>query len=255
MSLSINVNLGGMSLIRSINSSRNKMFISLERLSSGLRINHASDGPADLVISERLRSQIASLNQEIENVSANINRYQYASSSVSQLRSKLTELRTLAVGAANEGGNSDAAQAAYEAASVATTAGYNHLVNTAEYNGSNLLDGSVGALASISQLEGIDLTSAQSAEESIAIIDEAIAEVDQVQVDIGATQRNHLESQRASLEVAKSNLISAESNLRDTDYALEYTNFIGEMFKLKSSVILLAHSNISATSVLSLFER
>lgn len=254
MSLSINVNLGGMSLINSINSSKKNAFLSLERLSSGLRINRASDGPADLVISEQLRSQIASLNQEIENVGANINRYQYASSSVSQVRSSLTELRSLAVGAANEGGNSSSTQAAYEAAAVATTASYNHMIDSTEYNGTKVLDGSEGSLAAISKLEGIDLSSAQSAEESIAVIDEAIAEVDQVQVDLGATQKNQLESQRASLEVQKSNLISAESNLRDADYAIEYTSFIGNLFKMNAGIALLAHSNINSTSVLSLFE-
>ena len=74
MTININIDLGAMSLLRGINGSRTSMFRSLERLSSGVRINHASDGPADLVISEQLRSQIASLNQEIENVSANINR-------------------------------------------------------------------------------------------------------------------------------------------------------------------------------------
>ncbi|MBU8932917.1 MAG: flagellin [candidate division Zixibacteria bacterium] len=253
MAFSINTNLGAMSLFQGISKSRSKMFQSLERLSSGIRINRASDGPADLVISEQLRSQIAGLNQEIENVSANINRYQYASSSVGQLRSKLTELRTLAIGAANEGGNSDAAQAAYEAAAVATTAGYNHAINTAEYNGKNILDGSEGSLAAVSTLDDIDLSTAEAAEDSIAMIDAAIAEVDQVQVSLGAIQANDLESRRASLEVTKSNLISAESNLRDADYAAEYTNFIAESFKLKASVMLLAHSNIGASSVLKLF--
>jgi len=251
--ISINSNLSAMSLFRGINESRSKMFRSLERLSSGIRINRASDGPADLVISEKLRSQIASLNQEIENVSANINRYEYTSSSVGQLRSKLTELRTLAVGAANEGGNSDSAQAAYEAAAVAVRAGYNNTVDSTEYNGTKVLDGSEGSLASVSTLDDIDLSTAQAAEDSITKIDAAIAEVDQVQVNLGATQANDLQSRRASLEVTKSNLISAESNLRDANFAVEYTNFLAESFKLKSSVMLLAHSNIGASSVLKLF--
>ncbi len=253
MTLSIKTDAGAMSLLRSINSSRSMMFRSLERLSSGLRINRASDGPADLVISEKLRTQIASLNQEIENISANIGRYQYASSSAGQLRSKLTELRTLALGAANEGGNDEAGQAAYEAAAVATTASYNHLIDAAEYNGTNVLDGSQGALADVSKLNDIDLSSPEAAVESLAAIDAAIAGVDQVVVELGATQKNQLESQRASLEVTKSNLISAESNIRDADYALEFTNFIAESFKRRASVFLLAHSNINASTVLTLF--
>ena len=88
------------------------LFKSMEKLSSGLSINSAADNPAGLIISEQLRSQIAGLNQRIANVTSSIHKYQTASSSISMLRTSLIELRSLALGAANEGLNSEAAQQA-----------------------------------------------------------------------------------------------------------------------------------------------
>lgn len=91
-----------------------------------------------------------------------IGKYQTASSFVSEMRSKLIELRTLAIGAANEGGNSKSAQAAYAATADYIISSYNYILETAEYNGMNLLDGSDGPLAEVGELEGVDLSSAKS---------------------------------------------------------------------------------------------
>ncbi len=252
MGISIRFDLGSSLISYNLSSNYLSLMSPLEKLASGLSINRASDGPAALVISEQLRSQIASLNQEIENTSAMIGKYETASSYVGELRSKLTELRSLAIGAANEGGNSESAQAAYASTAAYIVSSYNRVLETAEYNGMNLLDGSEGSLADVSRLEGIDLSSAESAEESIAVIDAAISELDNVQIDLGATQKNELEAHRATLQVTVENLQAAESVLRDTDYAQVYSTFIGEMIKLQASAALFAHSHISANTVLGL---
>ncbi len=241
-------------IIRSLYRSQRDILQSLVRLSSGLAINSAADGPADMVISEQLRSQIASLNQEIDNISMNINKYEYASSVTGQLREKLTDLRSLAVGAANTGGNSDAAQAAYEASQVSIVASYNFVIDTAEYNGSKLFDGSDESLAVIDKLEGVDFSTAEAAEASITVIDNAIEQLDQVQTELGATRKNELESQRASLEVSRENLIAAESSLRDVDYAMEFADFIGSMIRFQAGVSLMSHSWVKAESVIKLFD-
>jgi flagellin len=225
----------------------------MERLAGGLRINRASDDPAGLVISEQLRSQIGSLNQEIENTTNLIHKYQAGSSTVSELRGQLTEMRSLAVSATNEGFNDEAAQAAYAATADYLVGTYNHTIDTATYNGMNLLDGSEGSLAEVTAIEGIDLSSAESAEASIAVIDEAIAELDSVQVDLGATQANELESRRSSLEVTVENLTAAESQLRDLDYAQEYSNMVGNMIRMQASAALFAHHRLGANTVLQLF--
>ena len=254
MGISIRFDLGSSLISNSLSSNYLSLLNPLEKLASGLSINRASDGPATLVISEQLRSQIASLNQEIENTSATIGKYETASSFVSEMRSKLTELRTLAIGAANEGGNSESAQAAYAATADYIVSSYNDILETAEYNDMNLLDGSDGGLAEVSELEGVDLSSAESAGDSIAVIDTAINELDAVQVDLGATQKNELEAHRASLQVTVQNLQAAESVLRDTDYAKVYSTLVGEMVKFQASAALFAHSHIGANTVLGLLD-
>ncbi|MEA3297215.1 MAG: flagellin [candidate division Zixibacteria bacterium] len=249
---SINTNIGASDLSQSITRNYQELMRIMERLSSGLKINRASDDPAGLVISEQLRSQIASLNQEIENTSALINKYQTGSSTVSILRSQLTDLRATAVAAANEGGNDESTQAAYATSASNLVQSYNQILSTAEYNGTNLLDGSTGSLAEVSNLEGVDLSSAEAAEQSIAVIDEAITSLDGVQMDLAATQKNELESNRASLENTAQNLTAAESLIRDADFVMEYSNMISQQISIQASLAMMAHSSVTSEAVLNL---
>jgi flagellin len=249
--MKISLQSSGLSLL-SLSSNMSVMLKSAQRLSSGLRINQASDDPAGLVVSEQLRSQIASLNQEIENISSNINKYQTVSSSVSGLREQLVELRTLAIGAANEGGNSPASQEAFDKAAQQIVTSYNNTVDNAEYNGSQTLDGSEGSLANVSELMNIDLSTAAAAEASIEHLDAAVAELDTVQVEIGSTQANSFESQLRSLEVTRENLTAAESQLRDADFAGEFTNFVSSQIRTQVSLAMLAHAMMNGSSVVSL---
>jgi len=249
-SIKTNVSAGWLS--NSANTEFGNFISSMRKLSSGLRINSGADDPAGLVISEQLRSRIASLNQEIENTSAQISKYETASSQVMEMRSKLTEMRTLAIGAANEGFNSEAAQQAY-----ANTANYiadrfNADAANASYNGIALFDGSETALGEVTELTGVDLSTPQAAQDSIAAIDEKIAEIDALQVDIGATQKNELESQRRSLEVTSQNLQAAESQLRDTDFAMEYSSMVGNLIRMQSSLALMSHHEVSSKGVFKL---
>ncbi|MFH1688491.1 MAG: flagellin [bacterium] len=227
---------------------------SLERLSTGMKINRASDSPAGLMISEQLRSRIASLNQEIDNTSALINKYQTASSTVSEGRSLLTEVRTLAVGAANSGGNDEASQAAWATTADHVVNQYNRVIETASYNGHALFDGSEQAVAEISGLSDIDLSTAEAAEASIGKIDSAMAELDSVQGELGATQRYELEARRESLQITAQNLQAAESVLRDTDYAKEFSNFVAGSIQLRASVALMSHSFLTAKNTLNLLQ-
>ena len=218
------------------------MYNSLGRLSSGLRLNSAADGPAQLVISERLRTQIGSLTQEIENRTALIGKYQSASSTLQELRSQLTDLRSLAVSAANEGGNDESAQAAYATVGDLIAGSYNRTIETAEYNGSNLIDGSEGAVATASELEGIDLSSAESAQASITLIDEAIEGLDEQIIEVGAT----------ALVLMTVFGLTAESQIRDTDYALEFSNFVRESLQARASLAMMVHNRVNAEMILGL---
>jgi flagellin len=230
------------------------MYNLLERLSSGLRINRAADDPAGLVISEQLRSQIASLNQQIENISMQIGKYETASSTVLNLRTDLNELRDLALGASDEGLTDEAARGAYDESARALVSSYNRTVETAAYNNVALLDGSEGSLATLLPLSEIDLSTTEAAAQSVEEIDRAVDQVDDALVTIGSRQRYDLESHQASLEISRQNLISAESQIRDADFGETMSLFIGSMIREKAGLALLAHARLTASTVLSLFD-
>ncbi len=236
-----------------INQNSANLFAAMEKLSSGLRINRASDDPAGLVISEQLRAQIASMNQEIENISANINKYHTADSLAGTLRESLIGLRSLAVAASNTAFNSEDAQAAYNRSAELMADGYNRIVSNSEYNGAKLFDGSAGSLAKISQLTGINLSDANSIKASLDLIDAAEKGLNAAQVNIGSTVKNEFETERNSLRVSVENLTAAESNLRDADYVTEFTNFMTESLKTRLGLSMLAHSKINAETVLKIF--
>ncbi len=235
-----------------INSNLSSMYSALEKLASGRRINRASDGPATLVISQQLQSQIASLTQEIENVSANIGKSETASATMTGLRDQLTEIRAMAVGAANGAVNSDEAQQAYAIAADSLTATFNATVRNASYNGKHLLDGSEGSLAEVAELVEMDLSSPEAAAATIERIDAAARDLDQAMVQVGAAQKNDLESRWKSLQITKQNLVAAESALTDTDYALEVSKYVGSLIRSQTAVALLSHSLMKAPSVVSL---
>ena len=251
MGISIRTDLGSAMTVFGLDRNLNDMYRSLERLATGRRINRASDDPAGLVISKQLQTQIASLNREIENISANIHKYQTVSSSVIELRDDLTELRSLAVGAANGALNSDEAQAAYATAAESIVNTYNRTIANAHYNGSPTLDGSEGSLAHVTELTGIDLSSPQAAIASLERIDAASSELDQITVDLGATQKNDLERQRQSLEITRQNLTAAESAVGDIDYAMEYATYTASMIRTRASMALMSHVFLTRDSMLS----
>lgn len=250
--ISFNPDYNALTALRSAHRAHWRMNRAMAQLASGLRINTAADDPAGLVISEHLRAQIAGLNQEIKNVSATINKYQTVSDSVMEIRGQLTELRSLAVGAANEATNSETAQEAYQTAADAIVASVNDTITTAEYNGRNTLDGSAASLVDLGAMAAVDFSSAESVELSIGEIDQMIQAVDESLVELGAVQKNELESSLRSLEQTRENMIASELQLRDVDFGEALSAFVAGMIQEKASLAMVAHSRISAETVLSL---
>ncbi len=254
MSIRINQNQAGADAIRSINVSYRSLLKTMEKLSSGQRINRASDDPAGLVISEQMRAQIASLSREIQNTSLAIRKYNTADATISQLYSVLHGLRSMAVAAADDSAGDDAAREAYQAAAERAVANYNSIIETASFNDSQLLDGSEGSLAHVSTLDHIDLSTSDAASRTILRLEQALADLNRVQIDIGSCQKYDLEARRSSLEVTAQNLTAAESQIRDADFALGVVEMIRDEIKLKAGIALLAHANVTQRSVLSLMQ-
>lgn len=250
--LTVGTNMGALDATRNLGLTQSNLAKNMAKLSSGLKINSAADDPAGLVISEQMRAQIGSLEQEIKNTDLSINMYQTASHGIMQLQDDLVQLRSLAVAAANEGYNDEATSQAYQTAAMNLVNAYNHGIETAQFGSQKLLDGSEGSVADVDQLTAIDLSSSAAAETSIEKIDAAINTLGQQQGDIGAKVTYDLESTRNSLAVSLQNLTAAESTIRDTDYAQEVSLFIRNQLLMSSGTTALMHANQSAQGVLGL---
>lgn len=252
MAFSIRTIEGAGSVFRSIDLSSSLLAKSMEKLASGLKINRAADNPAGLIISEQMRSRIATLNQEITNISGQINKYATASSSAMSMRGYLTELRSMAVAASNGAVNDSSIQQAYQAEADRLVETYNNVVETASFGTQNLFDGSSGSLTTIPTMSKVDFATQESSEEAINSIDSEIARLDSSIANMGATQKNYLESRRTNLQVEAENLAAAESTIRDTDYARELSAFIKNQLLIKSAFSILAHSSMTAQTVVKL---
>ncbi|MEZ5065265.1 MAG: flagellin [bacterium] len=162
MSLRINHNTGALNAWRHLSSNDFMMNKSLEKLSSGLRINSAADDPAGLSISEKLRAQVASLNQAVENseqASAMINT---AEAAMNEIHNLLTTMRELAIHAANEGVNDDTALAADQAQIRSSLDTISRIAETTQFGTKNLLDGSTNNKAYIEGASGVGLSTAKN---------------------------------------------------------------------------------------------
>lgn len=145
MALRINHNIAALNALRNLNKTDNQLSGSLERLSSGQRINRAADGPAELVISEQMRGQISSIEQAIRNSEASISMVQTAEAALDEVNTLLISLRQLAIHAANEGANDEKMLAADQAEVDNALDTIDRISRTSQFGTRTLLDGSNGA--------------------------------------------------------------------------------------------------------------
>ena len=146
MALTVNTNIASLTAQRNLTSSLNDLSTSLERLSSGLRINSAKDDAAGLAISERFTAQIKGLNQGVRNANDGISLAQTAEGALKEVTSNLQRIRELAVQSANAT-NSTSDRAALKAESDQLVAEINRVATNTKFNGINLLDGTFAAKA------------------------------------------------------------------------------------------------------------
>ena len=141
----INTNVASLNTQRALNSSQSALQTSLQRLSSGLRINSAKDDAAGLAISERFTSQIRGLNQAVRNANDGISLAQTAEGALASLGSSLQRVRELSVQAANDT-NSASDRQALDNEIQQLIAEVDRVANTTEFNGQRILDGSLSDL-------------------------------------------------------------------------------------------------------------
>lgn len=273
MSLRINNNIAALNSYRNLSFTNVQMGKSLEKLSSGFRINRAADDAAGLVKSEDLRSEIRGNQAAIKNAQDGISFVQTAEGALNEVHSILQRMRELAVDAANTATTDGTAQNAEvqelleELDSIGTRTTFAGNTVFADYS-TNALTFQVGANAGdqlvISEdlemssadifgatLSGLDLTSGAGATAALASIDAAIGSVSSVRSTLGASQ-NRLEHTINNLSVAVENLTASESRIRDTDMAMEMAQFTRHQILSQAGTSMLAQANQAPQNVLSL---
>jgi flagellin len=145
MSLRINNNISALNAHRNLKNNDDKLTRTLERLSSGLQVTRAADGPAKLVISEQMRAQVGGLKQAIDNSETAISLVQTTEANMSEISNLLTSVRQLAIHAANEGTNDEVMLQADQNEIRNALDTVNRISDQAQFGNKRLLDGSNGA--------------------------------------------------------------------------------------------------------------
>ena len=268
MSLRINNNIAALNSYRNLSFTSVQMGKSLEKLSSGFRINRAADDAAGLVKSESLRAEIKGTQGAIKNAQDGISFVQTAEGALNEVHSILQRMRELSVDAANTATTDGVAQQAevdellaeLDAIGSRTTfAGRQvfsadtltfHVGAGTADNLAVTTDLTLGAASVFGvDISGLSLTT--DATGAIASIDAAISAVSNVRSELGATQ-NRLEHTVNNLSVALENLTASESRIRDTDMAMEMANFTRHQILGQAGVSMLAQANTLPQNVLSL---
>jgi flagellin len=253
----INTNIEALNAQRNLGMTAIAFGKSVEKLSSGLRINRAADDAAGLAISEKLRAQVRGLNQAMRNAQDAISMVQTAEGALNEVHAMLQRIRELAVQYAN-GTNDADAQASISAEVDELKAAIGAIASNTKFNGVALLSGGntvtfqVGADAGQTldvTFGDLDVTAVDVTD--IASVDQAITDVSSLRGTFGASQ-NRLEHTIASLAVAAENLAASESRIRDLDVAAEMVNFTKLQILQQAGVAILAQANQAPQSVLAL---
>ncbi len=266
MSLRINTNTDALNAHRQLSATAMTMSKSMEKLSSGLRINRAADDAAGLAISEKMRAQIRGVAQASRNALDGVSLVQSAEGALNEVHSILQRVRELAV-QYNNGTLSTGDKAAITAEIVQLSAEATRIVSTMTFNGINALGSTtpitfqVGAntgetiIISPMNLGGSYFDSVFvgtfTTGADIDAIDRSLSSIADARAGLGAIQ-NRLEHTIANLATYHENLSAAESRIRDTDMAFEMTTFTKLQVLQQSGVAMLGQANQAPNAVLSL---
>ena len=277
MSAFINTNIYSLNAQRNLMNTSATMQTSLQRLSSGLRINSAKDDAAGLAISERMTAQIRGLQQGMRNANDGISLAQTAEGAMGEITNNLQRMRELAVQAANDTlGTSD--RASLDDEYKALGAEITRITDATEFNGVSVLgaaatlDFQVGfknsandrisvttvdvgqdaaVLAAATTPATATVTTKALAQGSIALVDAALDKVNEFRADFGAVQ-NRLESAVRNTANIIENQSAARSRIRDADFAAETANLTRNQILQQAGTAMLAQANSLPQNLLSL---
>ncbi len=266
----INQNSMAINAYRNLSSNNVMLGKSLEKLSSGFRINRAADDASGLVISQGLRAQVSGLRQATRNAQDGISVVQTAEGALNEVHTMLNRMRDLSVQSANTGSSDATAVAAAQAEIDELAQEITRISDNTKFGQKALLDGTydgdfqIGANsgetlnitiaatdAGTLGVDALDVSDAAGAAAAIDAVDLAIVDVSGTRGTLGAKQ-NRFESIINNLQVTTENLVASESRIRDTDMAAEMTTFTKSQILSQASTSMLAQANQVPQSVLAL---
>jgi flagellin len=260
MSLRINQNTDAFNSYRNLSVTQGQLSKSLEKLSSGFRINRAADDAAGLAISEGLRSQVGGLKVGVRNAQDGISVAQTAEGALTEVHSMLQRMNDLSVQYNNGTQNTDS-QAALQAEFDALQSEVTRIATNTKFNGVDLFAGNdmkfqVGydvndtiTIDGATALKAVDTSAAVITDSST--VQTAITAISNQRAALGAIQ-NRFEHTINNVNVAVENLSASESRIRDTDMASEMVNFTRANILSQAGTAMLAQANQAPQGVLQL---
>ena len=275
MGLRITTNVASLNAQKNLGMTQQMQSRSLARLSSGFRINQASDDAAGLAISENLRAQIRGLRQAQRNANDGISLVQVAEGGLNEVSNMVIRLRELAVQAASDTiGQTERGFLDVEYQQLKSE--IQRVSEVTTFNGRDLLNGTGGQLdiqvgthndsfkdrisfnasAANSSLDALgmsaeSLSSKESAQTSIEVVDRALVSVNSIRANFGAMQ-NRLQSTVNNISVSDENLSAANSRIRDADIAAESSDLARNNILLQAGVSVLSQANQASQIALKL---
>lgn len=280
----INHNMSAMYSNRELASRNVETSKNIEKLSSGLRVNRAGDDASGLAVSEKLRSQIRGLNQAQRNIENGISFIQTTEGYLQETQDIMHRIRELAVQSANGiYTQEDRLQIQVEVSQLVDEV--NRIASHAQFNGMNILTGAfareaaggmvmqfqvganmdqskqmfIGTMTAqalgIQSAQGqqgiISISTVESANMAIGMVDSALKTINKQRADLGAYQ-NRFEMASKGVAIAAENLQASESRIRDVDMASEMVNFVKNQILSQSNTAMLAQANMKTQSVMQL---
>jgi flagellin len=272
MAVVINTNVASLNAQRNLNKSQLGLSKSMQRLSSGMRINSAKDDAAGLAITDRMTAQIRGLNQAARNAQDGISMAQTAEGALAETTNLLQRMRELAVQSANDT-NTTQDRASLDAEFQELVSEIDRIAANTEFNGQSVLAASdsyifhVGAnedqtitlqidgaaAARLSGIDGHDVADQSGANSAIAEIDNAIGVVDTMRGGLGAVM-NRLESTISNLTNVSENLSASRSRILDADIAQETSEMTKNNILQQAGVSVLSQANQSTQLALGLLQ-
>ncbi len=253
----INHNIAALNTYRQLSANNLNSSKSMEKLSSGLRVNRAADDAAGLSISEKMRGQIRGLNQAARNAQDGISYIQTAEGALNEVSDMLTRLKELSVQKANETySTSDVTNLELEMTQLGTE--IDNIIASTEFNGTNTFAGTIDIVISDDDTDvfAIGITvAAQSltSASTTANIETAIDTINTARSTFGSHQ-NRLEHIVNNLGTTTENVTAAESRIRDVDMAKEMSDFTKNSILMQAATAMLAQANQQPQSVLQLLQ-